>query len=104
MKIFSKLKAKQFIKLTTTFILMKALLERNAMRICLDSEGDEGSWFEIRPFYKLRSNGDNVLVGDKVVIKPHSADQVLHASQVFNPHAVEIAFLHKLEVIHFFQI
>ena len=82
---------------------MIALLERNAMRICLDSEGDEGSWFEIRPFYKLRSNGDNVLVGDKVVIKPHSADQVLHASQVFNPHAIEIALLHKFEIIHFFH-
>ena len=50
------------------------------MQITLQSEGSEGCWFVVMPSYKLRANGDQVLVGDQVVLLNEAARLPLHSS------------------------
>lgn len=60
------------------------------MRVYLSADGDEGSWFLVQPYYKLRSIGQNVLVGDRVVLQSVLGLVPLHASEFSLPECPHI--------------
>lgn len=72
---------------------LPALVERNAMRVTLDLYGNEGSWFIIEPYYKLRSKGERVIIGDKVILMQYGGTQPLHVCDqclIDNPNCHEV--------------
>lgn len=61
-------------------------IDTDALKAYFDKNGNEGSLFYIMPFYKLRSIGDDITVGDEVVFKTALVNHKnLHVSQ-FNLH------------------
>jgi hypothetical protein len=38
------------------------------MKVVLDPHGNEGSWFMVTPRYKIRGEGDEVRLGDQIVL------------------------------------
>lgn len=76
-----------------------ALEEKEAIRVYLDSNGNEGSWFKVRSPYKYRSIGEDVicesiaLVCDVMGTLNHEDALYLHASSYYlsdNPDCLEI--------------
>lgn len=61
---------------------LPASVEKTAMRVSLEYAGSESSWFIVQPFYKLRANGDRVVVNDKIVLQSFVAMQPLHVSDL----------------------
>lgn len=50
-------KSGRFLSITVKEV---ADLEKHCMKVVLEEEGNEGSWFVITPRFKLRSEGENV--------------------------------------------
>ena len=51
------------------------------MKVILDTMGNEGSWFSITPRYKVRGEGDNIQMGDQIVLVSKKYNNLLlHSS------------------------
>jgi hypothetical protein len=59
-----------------------ALVERNAMRVSLEINSNDGSWLLVEPFFKHSKHGDHVVVGDCVGLVPYSAVGPQHSIQL----------------------
>ena len=72
-------------KFVTVHRRTPAEMDKTAMFVCLEAAGREASWFTIMPFFKLRSEGEKVLVSDKVVLVPTKfSGNYLHSSMYNN--------------------
>ena len=49
-------------KFVTVTIKQIAEIEKQHLRVVLDPDGSEGSWFVVTPRFKMRAEGDTVLI------------------------------------------
>ncbi|KAF1745338.1 hypothetical protein MXB_2722 [Myxobolus squamalis] len=80
-------------KFITVSKKVSALLEKNAMKVFLDKNGNEGSWFTILPYYKSRSLGDDVNIEDCIILNPTSTNSALNISKrqlIDSPNSYEV--------------
>jgi len=75
-----QLKHKKSGKFITVTVKEVSELERDSLRVVLEPEGNEGSWFVIAPRFKIRSEGEQVHVRDQVVLVSKKYGVHLHAS------------------------
>lgn len=71
------IKSKSYLSLT---VKEAAEIEKDAMRIVLEKEGSEGSWFIIAPRLKMRSEGEAVNLGDQVAFISRKFNNFLFCS------------------------
>lgn len=67
-------------KFVTVTVKEVAELERDSLRVVLDPEGNDGSWFIVTPRFKIRSEGEPVHVGDQILLVSKRYGVHLHVS------------------------
>ena len=68
-------------KFVTITVKEIAQIEKHCMKVVLDPHGNEGSWFMVTPRYKIRGEGDDVRMGDQIVLLSKKFNNLfLHSS------------------------
>jgi cytochrome b561 len=69
-----------------------ATLEKDALKVVLDSEGNEGSWFVVTPRFKSRCEGEPVSFGDQIILEnKRFGNLYLHVSSVSGQTEVNVS-------------
>lgn len=74
-------------------------LEPSNMRVTMQEHSAHNTWFRIMPRYKVRAEGDNVRVGDQIVVESlKTPGQFLHAGDTRIPQDIPDAGRHEINL------